>query len=339
MGNGILIILLVVLLVIVFGIIVVILISSNGSDKGGLNTQQMAVSASLRNLVAAQRAKNSELTENKLKDKDAQNLAILAASEGGINKKHSSGSRMTLEKKLYYAKLPITPIQFRLIQVVVTIIVFIPAYRYLEVYLQVLAIVLVPQLLTGFVDMVINKRFSKFDEDYPVLLMSYVSLLKTGMNAIGGLGSAAEGLDEGSLVKSEVELMIERMRLGLTEEQAIGAFGEDIAHPELELFVQGLILSRRVGGQLSTTLERLAKQVRKRQQFRKQALAAVGLEKSSIYVIAVIMSLLMIYLWVTAPELVAGAFSHPTGKSIFQAGIAIIIFGFWWSNKVTKIKI
>ena len=172
-----------------------------------------------------------------------------------------------------------------------------------------------------------------------MMLMQFVSLLKTGMNVIAGLEAAGKGLEESSLVRAEIELLVERLRLGLNEEQAVNAFGEDIAHPELELFVQSLLLSRRVGGTLSATLERLARQVRKRQQFREQAVAAVGMERGSIYAIALIMTLLLFYIGFSQPELVLPAFSHPTGQNILQTGFALIVGGFYWSKKVTNIKV
>ena len=303
---------------------------------------QQAVNSNLRALVMSQREKGvARAKSGNLLGRGADpNLALAAATEGELSrKKVIASSRASLEKQLRYARWPITPVQFRGIQLVVGIALLIPAYLHLTIFLQILALFLGPAIVSTFLKRAVNARFEAFDKDYPVLLLSYVSLLKTGMSAIGGLENAAKGLEEGSVVRAEVQLLIERLRLGLTEEQAISAFGEDIAHPELELFVQSLILSKRVGGTLSSTLERLARQVRKRQQFRKQAVAAVGMERSSLYMIAVIMGLLMLYLAWTAPQLVFPAFSHPVGKKIFQGGLMLIVFGFYWSNKVTDIKI
>ncbi len=303
---------------------------------------QQTVNSNLRALVMAQRergsvrAKGGQMSGGRLDP----NLALAAAAEGDVSRKRAaSTSRETLEKQLRYARWPITPIQYRLIQFFVAAALLIPAYIHATIFMQILAVFLGPALVTKFLRRAVHIRFEAFDRDYPVLLLSYVSMLKTGMNVIGGLEQAAKGLDEESVVRGETQLLIERLRLGLTEEQAISAFGEDIAHPELELFVQSLILSKRVGGMLSTTLERLAKQVRKRQQFRKQAKAAVGMEQNSLYVIAVIMGLLMIYLGWTAPQLVFPAFTHPLGKKIFQGGLMLIVFGFYWSSRVTDIKI
>jgi Flp pilus assembly protein TadB len=103
--------------------------------------------------------------------------------------------------------------------------------------------------------------------------------------------------------------------------------------------VQGLLLSRRVGGQLSSTLERLAKQVRKRQEFRNKAVAAVGMERSSIWAIGGIMTALIIFLGIKSPDLVVPAFQSATGQKMWQGGVACIVVGFYWMKNVTNIKI
>ncbi|MCB0322874.1 MAG: type II secretion system F family protein [Bdellovibrionales bacterium] len=326
--------------IIVVAIVVLLVLVTTGAGGAVPGSQNAAVSNNLRTLVLAQRERTATAARGGQVASDKANLALAAAAEGDINrKKVVASSRLTLEKQLRYARWPITPAQFRGIQVLASLVLLIPAYLQFTVFIQLVSIIMGQAIVKAVLERAVNKRFEAFDKDYPVLLLQYVSLLKTGMSAIQGLEAAAKGLDPDSLVRAEVELLIERLRLGLTEEQAISAFGEDIAHPELELFVQSLILSKRVGGTLSHTLERLAKQVRKRQQFRKQAVAAVGMERSSLYMIAVIMGLLMLYLGWSAPELVFPAFDHPLGKKIFQFGVMVIIFGFYWSSKVTNIKI
>jgi tight adherence protein B len=295
----------------------------------------------LRNLVLAQREQKAAAARGEaVAQRTDHTLALVAAEEGALTReKSASGSRITLEKQLYYAKWNLTPLQFRGLQAGCALICFIPSYLLATLFIQILGLVmgwLIPPL---FLEKKLNQRFEAFDEDYPVMLLSYVSLLKTGMSPIPGLEAAAKGLDEDSVVRAEINLLIERLRLGLSEEQAISAFGEDVNHPELELFVQSLILSRRVGGTLSSTLERLAKQVRKRQEFRKKAVAAVGMERTSLKAIACIMGALMIYLAFTAPQLVLPALTHPLGSKVFQFGIMLIVFGFYWSRKVTNIKI
>jgi tight adherence protein B len=327
--------------VMVIGFLVTYLVSGKAfvADSGS-----QSASGNLRSLVAAQRAQESQFDNAKSGSRtDRGSLALVAAAEGDSaqQKKLSTGTKMTLLKKLKYARLSkITPLQFRLFQALITILVFTPCFM-MHLAWSILGPVLfmTPLLVMSFLDKLVEKRFKRFDADYPVLLLSYVSLLKTGMSSIAGLEAAAKGLDQDSLVRQEVELLVERLRLGLTEEQAINAFGEDIAHPEIELFVQSLILSRKVGGTLSATLERLAKQVRKRQQYRQEAVSAVGMERGSILAIAGIMTGLLVYLAIASPELIKPAFSDPTGWKIFQGGLSGIMIGFYWSRKVTNVKV
>lgn len=331
-------ILLIIVGVLIVAAIVAVLIAV-GAPLGSKGLRRRtAVSESLRTMVVAQRAEQNEAGIRNRKKGDR--LALKAAEETDLDsKRKSSGSQLSLDKKLRYARWPITPLQFRGIQAVVAIACFIPAYWHLQIIWQVLAPTLGALLVNGVLTRAIGSRFKKFDDDYPVLLLSYVSLLKTGMTTIAGLESSGKGLDESSLVRAEVELLIERLRLGLTEEQAISSFGEDIAHPELELFVQSLLLSKRVGGQLSSTLERLARQVRKRQEFRKRAVAAIGMERGSMWAIGGIMSALLLYMFIKSPELILPAFKSETGINIYQFGIAFIVVGVYWMKNVTNIKV
>lgn len=297
--------------------------------------------SSLRNLVSAQRLKqNSFVKEDSSQEEDGLNLAIAAAAEAGFNRSKSDASaKLTIAKKLFYADWSIKDWQFKLIMALITLTVCIPVKMVGMPILTGLVCLMTPLLCISVLDRSMNKRFERFDADYPVLLLSYVSLLKTGMSTISGLESAAKGLDPDSSVRIEVEVLVERLRLGLSEEQAINAFGETINHPELTLFVQSLLLSRRVGGTLSSTLERLARQVRKRQQFRKKAKSSVAMEAGSIVMISIVMTLLLVFLAISSPGLVMPALSHPFGQKVFQAGISLVAIGFFWSKKITNIKI
>lgn len=329
--------LLIILLVVLMGAVgVVVIYLTVGDAKSGTTPQRsMAVSESLRSLVTAQREQQEGQSSTA-----RQNLALAAAAESETKRKKASGSRMTLEKRLRYGHWVLSPVQFRAIQLCLAFSGLAVALFYAFTAALTALFTAMPWLLfDGLLERSINKRFKAFDDDYPVFLMQYVSLLKTGMGTIGGLEAASKGLDPDSLVRIEIELLVERLKLGLTEEQAISAFGEDVAHPELELFVQGLLLSRKVGGTLSHTLERLAKQVRKRQQFRQQAVSAVGLERGSVYAVTVIMTLLLFYILWVQPDLILPAFSDPSGMKAVQFGFTGIIFGWYWSRVITNIKV
>lgn len=260
---------------------------------------------------------------------------ILSKTKG----KETSSSKLTLQKKLKYARWKLPPIAFYLAQLIISIVMVLIARQIFDLPIVIISLLSGPIFMNWLLNFFINRRYTAFDKDYPAFLLNVVSMLKTGMNTMSALDSAADGLGEQSLVRHEVKLMNERLRFGVSEEKSIGTFGEDIFHPEIELFVQALILSKRVGGKLSDTLDRLATQVRKRQHFRASANSAIGLQRGSIWVIIVIMIALEGYIFWVSPNLVESTFQTDTGWMIFQTSICIILLGIYWIRQITKLKI
>ncbi len=291
----------------------------------------------MRSISSAQRASADVSTET----------ANLAAGKRFVNALEENeavekvaDTVLTLRKRLKYSQLThIPPFAFSLAQILLSLGAFLITRQYFDVVLQFMSLLTGPLFMNWLLTMKMDRRFNQFDADYPQFLLSLAGLLKTGLNPIQGLQSAAEGLEETSLVRSEVQLMLERLKLGVPEERSVGSFGEDIYHPEIELFVQALILSRRVGGNLSDTLDRLSRQVRKRQYFRKSAVAAVGLQRGSIWFILAILAALEGYLYISWPACVTVPWTHPIGRPVCQAGLIGIILGLFWVRQVTKIKV
>lgn len=323
--NGFIILGLVMGLVAVVTVLVFFLVPSLSGDDAAARQQ-------MRNMSNQQRGvSDQDLTEEqgvrKKGYKDAEPVS------------KTSNSSLTLQKKLKYAQWTnIPPYCISIAQVAISLTVFLVVRQYFGMLLQVISLATGPILINTIIMWRVNSRFERFDADYPQFLMSLVGLLKTGMNPVQALQASAEGLGDDSLLKSEITLMLERMKLGVSEDRSIGAFGEDINHPEIELFVQALLLSRRVGGTLSDTLERLAKQVRKRQYFRRAAQAAVALQRGSINMILAILAALELYLFFTWRAAVTDAWLDKTGKSVCEFGLFMIIFGYYWSRQVSKIR-
>jgi len=291
----------------------------------------------VRTLSSSQRA-SSPLTADEPDRRPERNLTHPLEEDEVVAK--VADTVMTLRKKLKYSQLThIPPFAFSLAQIFISLAAFLVTRHYFDVVLQLMSLMTGPLLMSWFLGMKMNRRFNQFDADYPQFLLSLAGLLKTGLNPIQGLQAAADGLEEQSLVRAEVQLMLERLRLGVPEERSVGSFGEDVCHPEIELFVQALILSRRVGGNLSDTLDRLAKQVRKRQYFRKSAEAAVGLQRGSIWFILFILAALETYLFFVWRDCVVLPWTHPMGRPVCQAGLIGIILGLFWVRQVTKIKV
>jgi tight adherence protein B len=319
----------IVILLIVAFVALAILLKLPLPFLGGAGSQ-----GQMHSLVSVQRSSRAALARGGEREKSG----LLQAFHGGKTRVRND-SVLTLRKRLKYAQWPIPPTAFHSLEVVISVVTCILVHMRMNMLMTLLALLAGPILMRWLLNTMVDRRFKRFDGDYPQFLMSLVGLLKTGMTSMGALDSAAQGLEEGSLVKEECEVMLERMRFGVSEDKSIGSFGEDIYHPEIELFVQALLLSRRLGGALSETLERLSKQVRKRQYFRRSAVAAVGMQRGSIWIIILLLCLLEGYIYFMYPVLVTEAFKTPMGWQVWQAGILFILLGIFWVRQVTKIRI
>jgi Flp pilus assembly protein TadB len=331
-------ILIVVSIVLVVGCLAIgfVLLSGGGSNQGGFAKGQ------LKAMV------NSQRFEGRAKQDDIPKKTSIFAQikQQDVHKRKSAA--LTITKKLKYGqwKMPV-PI-FHICEIIISILWYLAANAFvgaatgnkLSFVFQMLVLFTTgPITMRALLNRSVNRRFKAFDRDYPSFLLSLVGLVKTGMTPLGAIEAGAKGLEDGSLIKLECELMLERLRVGVPEEASIGAFADEVFHPEIELFVQALLLSRRVGGTLSDTLDRLARQIRKRQYFRGQAVAAVGLQRGSIVFILVIMILLECYLAYIYPQAVWGAMKDPIGWDVWQFGIGIVLVGMFWVKQVTKIKV
>lgn len=247
---------------------------------------------------------------------------------------------VNLATKLRYANLTwMPPYVVSLLQILVSLVAFAIAYVHFKLPLQITAAFMGPLIVNSWINRRIRKRVQRFDADFAQFLLSVVGMLKTGLNPIQALEAAADSLEDESTVRQEVELMLERVRMGVSEDRSIGSFGEDIDQPEIELFVQALLLSRRVGGTLSDTLDRLAKQIRKRQTFKLAANGAVSMQRGSIYAIIVVIAGVQFYMLLIAPDMVIGAWTNPKLAGWAQCSVVITFLAVLLINKLTKIKI
>lgn len=265
------------------------------------------------------------------------NLSDLEIPEEDARK---NGNRISLQSRLKYANLSRYPVYlFSLLQILVSLVAFVLARIYLQIPLQMLSLTFGPIIVNWLINRRITARSQRFDVDFPQFLLSVVGMLKTGLNSFQALQAASEGLEKNSLVRQEVALMLERLRVGVTEDRSIGSFAEDVLHPEVELFVQAVILSRRVGGTLSDTLDRLSKQARKRQNFRMAASSTVAQQRGSIWVIILIIFAVQVYMYHMSPEMVLGAWSDPNLRVASETALVVIFMAIWWMNKITRLKI
>lgn len=320
------------------------------SSSAGLAVILIGVGAVVVTLVLDARSKRTRIADFKgfrATDTAARRPSTVgglsdAQAQESVTPRKQFGRLSVLQRRLKYARVSITPSQFRLIVLAATAAIYIALLTIPRLNTVIHLIIAVwggSLLVNNYINRRTKIQFDAFDRDFAPFVMAFVGLLKSGMNLMAGMESASERLGPDSLLRMEVVRMLERLRLGVNEEFAIGSFAESVDHPDIELFVQAMLLSKQVGGSLSNTLERLARQARRRAQFRLQAQAAVGQQRGSVWAILSIVALVQTLLFFQMPDVILAGLRNDIGFVVWQVAFLTAWFAVWLIGRITNIKV
>lgn len=134
-----------------------------------------------------------------------------------------------------------------------------------------------------FVGKMIAKRIAKFTAKFPDALELMVRGLRSGLPIAETLNVVASEIP--GPVGEEFKLVVERIKIGRTMDQALQETAERLGTPEFQFFVITLSIQRETGGNLAETLSNLATVLRQRSQMKLKIKAMSSESKASAYII------------------------------------------------------
>lgn len=152
--------------------------------------------------------------------------------------------------------------------------------------------------------------------------------VRAGLNldqTIGVLGAQAP-----SALSREFGLVARRMSLGVPMEQALRLSALKVRVPDFDLLAAGLALHRRVGGDVSALLVRLATSARERHLARGQFRASTALGRTSAVFLALGGPILLLLNRSSQPESFARFVESSAGQSALGVAIALEVIGLVW---------
>ena len=138
----------------------------------------------------------------------------------------------------------------------------------------------------------------------------------------------------GSLISREILEFRCLIEGGKSEELCLRNFACSIDYPDIQLFRVAMILARREGAALSECLQRLARVTRQRQSFNRKVKAAIAMQKMAAWGIAGCSLTIGVVQYVSNPQALKIAWSHPLGHSILLSGLALLGLGLIWMNRL-----
>lgn len=137
----------------------------------------------------------------------------------------------------------------------------------------------------------------------------------------------------------EFGLILNKVRLGMSVEEALNEFGERIPRQDVQMFVTAVVILKETGGNMAETFGTIVSTVRERQKVEKkiEAMTAQG-NMQAIIVTMVPLILLGVFLAVD-PNYVMPLFTTPLGWVCLTFIVSLQIIGLVIMKKIVTIKV
>ncbi|MDA1053209.1 MAG: type II secretion system F family protein [Planctomycetota bacterium] len=179
-----------------------------------------------------------------------------------------------------------------------------------------------------------SRRIRKLQDQLPAAM----DMLARGVHAGESLEQALQMVGD----KSPAPLAIEfrraanQMTLGLSVAAVMRSLVYRVQLQDVQIFTSTLTVHRQAGGNLATTLERLASVIRDRLNSRRQQRAATSAGRMSATFLAIMGPLVFTYLFIGQRDYVNQLLESPMGQSLLVIAIFLEIVGMIWIFRMLR---
>lgn len=187
-----------------------------------------------------------------------------------------------------------------------------------------------------YIKMRADKRAAKFDEQFVEALGMFARSLRAGHAMLTGLQMAAnETPDPVRRVFAEV---CQQHELGVNLEDALRRVAKEHTSADLNLFATSVAIQMRSGGNLATTIERIAMVIRERLKLGRRVRVLTAQTTLSKRVLAGMPVLVFALLNFINPEYMDPLYRTDAGRMVLTVGVAVLLVGMFVMNKMSRLK-
>lgn len=192
----------------------------------------------------------------------------------------------------------------------------------------------IPHVFIGFL---IKRRLKRFTARFAEAIDLIIRGLKSGLPVPESIRTVGEEFD--GPVGDEFRKVSDRVKLGLTLDQALLEASQRLNTAEFKFFVISLAVQRETGGNLAETLENLSDILRKRRQMQLKIKAMSSEAKASAIIIGSLPFIMFVMLRIVNGEYVMGLFADPRGLLMVGIGLGFLVVGVAVMMKMVKFEI
>lgn len=140
-------------------------------------------------------------------------------------------------------------------------------------------------------------------------------------------------------LSQEFSLVLNKVRLGMSVEDALNEFGERIPRQDVQMFVTAVNILKETGGNLSETFQTIVTTVRERQKVEKKIEALTAQGNMQAVIITLVPFFLLLVFAVLDPAYIKPLFTTPLGWACLVLILTLQIIGLIVMKKIVTIKV
>ena len=191
----------------------------------------------------------------------------------------------------------------------------------------------IPRFYVGHVR---NKRFWKFEEQFPDAIDLIARALRAGHAFTTALAMVADEVQ--APVGTEFRLLYDRQNYGMPMEEALRDLAERIPLLDARFFVTAVLMQRETGGNLAEVLDNLAKVIRERFQVKRQVRVLTAHGRITGWVLAAFPPCLALAMFVMSPGHLNIMVEDPLGVKMIVGAVILQIIGTLAIQKLVNIE-
>ena len=182
-----------------------------------------------------------------------------------------------------------------------------------------------------------KRRLNKFNEQLEEALGNISGSLKAGFSINQAFDELAE--QHKSPISVEFRMLTQEIRLGVNMEEALANMQKRLNSSDFDLVVTAIITARQTGGELTSTLERLAGLIRERMRINRKLAAMTSMGRLQAILIGLMPFMLLWGMYYVSPHMVSAFFDTTFGFIALGVAIVLDVIGFLVIKKITTIDI
>jgi tight adherence protein B len=188
-----------------------------------------------------------------------------------------------------------------------------------------------------FLEQLWDKRCSRLVDQMVDGMTIMANGIKSGLSITQCMERVTQNMS--GPLPQEFSLILNKIRLGMSVEEALNEFGDRIPKQDVQMFVTAVNILKETGGNLSETFETIVLTVRERQKVERRIEAMTAQGMTQAVILTLVPFILLLIFLVVDPTFVKPLFARPLGWVFLFIMLGLQVIGGVAMKKIVTIKV